>query len=299
MRVVIALGGNALLRRGEIPEAAPQREHVTQAAPRLAAIAAQHQVVIVHGNGPQVGLLALESASDPSIAHPYPLSDLVAETQGLIGAWLEQAIAPLCDRPLVTLVTHTVVARSDPGFAAPTKFVGSLYSSGEATALATRHGWVFRTDNRQQRRVVASPRPLDVVELATAEKLLDAGVNVVLGGGGGVPVTAGETGWEPVDAVVDKDLVAALIAKRLGADRLVILTDVSAVMADYGTTQQRPLGEIGADRLSGLEFAAGSMAPKVEAAIDFVRSTGRRAAIGNLDDAVAVLDGSAGTQVRP
>jgi len=299
MRLVIALGGNALLRRGETPDAAPQLAHVTEAAPHLAELAAEHELVIVHGNGPQVGLLALESAADPSISHPYPLSDLVAETQGLIGAWLQQAIAPLSRRSLVTIVSQTVVDPDDPGFAAPTKFVGSLYDDAEAAELAERHGWTFRRDGDRQRRVVASPRPLDLVELGTAERLLGAGVGVVLGGGGGVPVVPDGDGWRPVEAVVDKDLVAALVAKRLDADRLVILTDVPAVMADFGTPLERPFGAICADRITSFDFAHGSMGPKVAAAADFARSTGRRAAIGALEKAVAVVAGTSGTQVTP
>lgn len=299
MRVVVALGGNALLRRGEAPDAEPQREHVAAVAPHLAALAVEHELVIVHGNGPQVGLLALESVADPSITHPYPLSDLVAETQGLIGAWLQQAIVPVSRRPLATLISHTVVGAADPGFAVPTKFVGSLYTDGEAEDLARRHGWTFRRDGRKQRRVVASPRPLEVLEIDTAERLLASGVGVVVGGGGGVPVIPAGTGWKPVEAVVDKDLVACLIAKRLCADKLVILTDVPAVMADFGTPQQHPFGAISADRLAGLDFAAGSMGPKVEAAVDFVRTTGRRAAIGALEDAAAVVAGTTGTQLTP
>ncbi|MET0998964.1 MAG: carbamate kinase, partial [Marmoricola sp.] len=241
MRIVIALGGNALLRRGERPDAAPQLEQVAKAAGPLAALAQDHEVVIVHGNGPQVGLLALESAADESLSRPYPLGDLVAETQGLIGYWLQQAIGHTLSTPVVTLVSQTVVEVDDPAFANPTKFVGSVYDELEAKTLATEHDWSFARDGDAWRRVVASPTPVRVVETATADMLLRSGVTVVLAGGGGVPVIQGSRGLEGIEAVVDKDLVAALVAEELRADLFVVLTDVPAVMVDFGTPQQRPL----------------------------------------------------------
>jgi carbamate kinase len=299
VRVVVALGGNALLRRGERPDAAPQLDQVARVAGPLAALAAEHEVVLVHGNGPQVGLLALESAADTSLSRPYPLGDLVAETQGLIGYWLQQAIGRALRSPAVTLVTQTVVDATDTAFADPTKFVGSVYDEAESRTLATEHGWTFARDGQHWRRVVASPTPVRVVEIATADLLLHSGVTVVLGGGGGVPVVEGERGLEGVEAVVDKDLVAALVAEELHADLLLVLTDVSAVMADFGTPQQWPLGEISPDELAGPAFPSGSMGPKVEAVCQFVRATGGRAAIGSLDDVAGVFAGTSGTQVRP
>ena len=215
MRIVIALGGNALLHRGERPDAAPQLEQVAKAAAPIAALAHDHEVVIVHGNGPQVGLLALESAADESLSRPYPLGDLVAETQGLIGYWLQQAISRTLAMPVVTLVSQTVVEADDPAFANPTKFVGSVYDELEAKTLATEHDWTFARDGEAWRRVVASPAPVRVVETATAELLLRNGVMVVLAGGGGVPVIEGSQGLEGIEAVVDKDLVAALVAEEL------------------------------------------------------------------------------------
>ena len=298
MRVVIALGGNALLHRGERPDAAPQLDHVARVAEPLARIAGEHELVLVHGNGPQVGLLALESAADRSLSRPYPLGDLVAETQGLIGYWLQQAIGRTLDGPVVTLVTQTVVDAADPAFASPTKFVGSVYDELEAKALATEHDWSFARDGDHWRRVVASPVPERIVETATADLLLRRGTTVVLAGGGGVPVVVGEHGLEGVEAVVDKDLVAALVAQELGADLFVVLTDVPAVMVDFGTPSQRPMGEVTADQLAAQSFPSGSMGPKIAAVCQFVRATGNRAAIGGLDDLEAVFAGSAGTQVR-
>ena len=298
MRVVVALGGNALLPRGERPDAAPQLDQVAKVAGPLADLATQAEVVLVHGNGPQVGLLALESAADTSLTRPYPLGDLVAETQGLIGYWLQQALGRSLRTPVVTLVTQTVVDPADPAFAAPTKFVGSTYAEDEATVVAAEHGWVFAQDGDGWRRVVASPLPQRVVEIETARLLLDHGVTVILAGGGGIPVIEGESGLEGIEAVVDKDLVSAHVAQRLEADLLVMLTDVAAVMTDYGSPRQAPLGEVTVHDLAALGFPAGSMGPKVDAICRFVQATGGRAAIGALEDAAAIVAGSAGTQVR-
>ena len=216
MRVVVALGGNALLRRGERPDAAPQVDQVRHVATPLGQLAQEHELVVVHGNGPQVGLLALESAADASLSRPYPLGDLVAETQGLIGYWLQQALGRSAATPVVTLVTQTVVDGHDPAFATPTKFVGSVYAEDEAIRLGAEHDWTFARDGDTWRRVVASPLPRRVVEAETADLLLRQGVTVVLAGGGGIPVTEGDAGLEAIEAVVDKDRAAALVAQELG-----------------------------------------------------------------------------------
>jgi carbamate kinase len=255
--------------------------------------------VIVHGNGPQVGLLALESAADRSLSRPYPLGDLVAETQGLIGYWLQQAISRHLNAPVVTLVTQTVVDARDPAFDNPTKFVGSVYTEEEATMVAKEHDWNFAQDGPGWRRVVASPLPQRIVETATAHLLLRSGVTVVLAGGGGVPVTESSQGLRGVEAVVDKDLAAAHVAADLAADLLIVLTDVPAVMAEFGTPQQRPIHEVSVGALGAVEFPAGSMGPKVEAVCRFVHATGSRAAIGSLENVSAVFAGNSGTQVRP
>ncbi|MCW2867980.1 MAG: Carbamate kinase [Marmoricola sp.] len=294
----MALGGNALLRRGERPDAAIQVEHVAQAAPALAATAAEHQVVLVHGNGPQVGMLALESAADRSLSTPYAFSDLVAETQGLIGYWLQQGLANAgLTTPVVALVTQTVVDAADPAFARPTKFVGTVYAEDEARHLARANGWTVARDGAGWRRVVASPLPQRIVEIGVAEHLLAQGVTVVLAGGAGVPVVDGPHGLRGVDAVVDKDFTAALVAEQLGADALVMLTDVEAVMTGYGTPGQRALAAVTPADLAAEDFPAGSMGPKVAAACRFVERTGGRAAIGSLAAAAQVVDGTAGTQV--
>lgn len=300
MRIVIALGGNALLRRGEKPDAAIQLAHLVSAAPALAEIAAEHEVVFVHGNGPQVGLLALESLADTSLSRSYPLSDLVAETQGLIGYWIQQALINAgLSRPIVTLVTQTLVDGKDPRFRSPDKFIGSGYGEDEAHRLAVRNGWAVRRDGNSWRRVVASPEPLRIVELDAAALLLENHVTVILAGGGGVPVTKGDDGLTGIDAVVDKDFAAALIATQLDADRLVMLTDVPAVYLHYGTPNEQPLREIRPADLDDHEFPTGSMGPKVAAARQFVENTRGSAAIGSLADATAVVAGATGTQLSP
>ncbi|MCY7395707.1 MAG: carbamate kinase [Nocardioides sp.] len=300
MRIVVALGGNALLRRGEAPDSAIQLEHVAQAAPALASLAAEHELVLLHGNGPQVGMLALESAGDTSLSRAYPFSELVAETQGLIGYWLQQALTNAgLATAVVTLVTQTVVDGDDPAFAEPTKFVGSGYPEQEARELAERNDWSVRRDGERWRRVVASPLPRRIVEIDTARILLQHATTVVLAGGGGVPVVDGPAGLAGVDAVVDKDFVAALVATELHADLLVLLTDVPAVMTDFGTPEQQEIRHVSAENLRASRFAAGSMGPKVSAACGFATDTGGRAAIGSLADAADVVAGSAGTQVTP
>ena len=298
MRIVVAIGGNALLRRGERPDAAPQRRHVAEAAAALAGIAREHEVVVVHGNGPQVGLLALESGADPSLSEPYPLSDLVAESQGLIGLWLQQALLDEGIGDVVTLVSQTVVDPDDPAFRAPTKFIGQVYDEATAAGLADRYGWTVRADGDGWRRVVASPLPRAIVELPVAERLLAAGVTVVLAGGGGVPVVEGEVGYDSVDAVVDKDRAAALAAEALGADLLLVLTDVEGVIRDFGGPAEKVLREVSVAELSAMRFPAGSMGPKVDSVCAFTRRTGRRSAIGSLEEINGVLAGTSGTQVR-
>lgn len=298
MRIVVALGGNALLRRGERPDAAVQLAHVAQASPALAGVAEEHELVLVHGNGPQVGMLALESGADAALSRPYAFSDLVAETQGLIGYWLQQGLANAgLTTPAVTLVTQTVVDAEDPAFADPTKFVGGVYTEEEAHELAERLDWSVRRDGSGWRRVVASPMPQRVVEIEVAEMLLRKGVTVILAGGAGVPVVEDVDGLRGVDAVVDKDFAAALVAEVVGAEALVMLTDVSAVVSGFGTPEAKPLGRVTADELDALSFPDGSMGPKVAAACQFVRRTGGWAAIGSLEDAAAVVSGSAGTQI--
>ncbi|WP_406835486.1 carbamate kinase [Streptomyces sp. AHU1] len=302
MRIVIALGGNALLRRGERPDAAVQESNIDRVTSAIAALAHDHEIVVTHGNGPQIGLLAAESAADPVLSAPYPLDLLGAQTQGLIGTLLVRSLHDaLPGHRTIALVTHTLVRSDDPAFEHPTKFVGQVYPYDIASALARRRGWHIAADTTGWRRVVPSPAPERILETETVHELLAGGALVVCAGGGGVPVTADpDTGaLTGVEAVVDKDLTAALLAEELKADFLLILTDVPCVYADFGTPGQRPvLGATPAD-LRGRSFPEGSMGPKTEAAARFVERTGGLAAIGALDAAYEMVHGTSGTLVRP
>jgi len=299
MRIVAALGGNALLERGETPLAEIQEKHVVAAVEALAPLAHQHDLVITHGNGPQVGLLALESASDPRLPHPFPFDVLGAQTQGMIGYFLLQAFEnALPGRTVVSLICQTQVASDDPAFDQPTKFIGPVYDQQQGERLAEQRGWQIRRDGALWRRVVASPEPQTLVEMATIRTLLADGGVIICAGGGGIPVCRGSDGLlRGVEAVVDKDLTAALLAHDLDADVLLLLTDVSNVESGYGTEAAHPIRATDAAALRALTFPAGSMGPKVEAACRFVEATGKRAAIGRLEDAVALLDGTRGTIV--
>ncbi|HVX32335.1 MAG TPA: carbamate kinase [Solirubrobacterales bacterium] len=300
MRILVALGGNALLRRGQPADAATQGRNVEASAVGLAELAAGHEVVITHGNGPQVGLLALQSESYGAIA-PYPLDVLGAESEGMVGHLLELALRnQLPEREIVTVLTETVVDPDDPAFEEPSKPIGPVYSAGEAGRLRAERGWVMGRDGERWRRLVPSPEPRAISELRSLRLLVDAGVLVVCAGGGGIPVTVGADGrLRGVEGVVDKDLTAALLARRLDADLLLMLTDVDAVRVGWGTDRERPLGRATVEQLRTMEFAAGSMAPKVEAACRFVEATGRAAAIGALGDADRIVRGEAGTRVTP
>lgn len=299
MLVVVALGGNALLRRGEPLDAAVQRANVKVAAEAVAEIAAEHRVVLTHGNGPQVGLLALQNEAYTDVA-AYPLDVLDAETEGMVGYLLEQELGRHLPRErLATLLTQVIVDPDDPAFSNPTKFVGPVYEGRDARFLAHERGWTVAPDGDQWRRVVPSPEPRRIVELATLRLLVDHGVTVTCAGGGGIPVVPdGLGGLRGVEAVIDKDLAAALLATELRADALVLLTDVDGVYADWGTAEARPIRETTPGALRALDLPAGSMGPKVEAVCRFVEAGGRLAAIGALGDAASILTGGAGTILR-
>ncbi len=298
MLVVAALGGNALLERGEPAENAAQRRNIAVAARALARLAHEHELVVTHGNGPQVGLLALEAEAYGGV-DPYPLDVLGAESEGMIGYLLEQGLAnELPGRRLATVLTQVAVDERDPAFAAPSKPIGPVYPESQARRLARRRGWTVAADGVAWRRVVASPEPRRIIELDAIRTLVAAGVIVICAGGGGVPVVSDPEGrLRGVEAVIDKDLTAALLARELGAGALLLLTDVPAIEADHGTPRARPLRRATWEQLAELKLPAGSMGPKARAAARFVRETGALAAIGALRDAPAVLAGAAGTRV--
>jgi len=300
VRVVVALGGNALLRRSEPLSAENQRANARVACKALAPVALEHELVISHGNGPQVGLLALQGDSFVQAA-PYPLDVLGAETEGMIGYLLDQELVnALGSRPVATLLTQVIVDRDDPAFARPAKFIGPVYTKERAEELAFSRGWSVAADGEHWRRVVPSPEPRSIVELPTIRLLVEAGVLVVCVGGGGIPVMVDQDGrLHGVEGVIDKDLAAALLAEGLGADALLMLTDVDGVQVNWGTPQARLLRNISAGELGGMTFAAGSMGPKVRAACRFAERTGGLAAIGSLADAAAILEGRGGTRILP
>jgi carbamate kinase len=296
--VVAALGGNALLERGEPARLEAQRRHVSVAAASIAGVAAERDVVVTHGNGPQVGLLALQSEAYPQ-GGPYPLDVLGAESEGMIGYMLEQELGnELAGRPVATLLTQVIVDAADPAFAHPEKPIGPTYDRETAERLAAERGWSVAPDGRDWRRVVPSPEPREIVELPTVRILVDAGVVVVCVGGGGIPVLAQDGRLRGVEAVIDKDLAAALLASSLGAEYLLLLTDVPALEAGWGGPQARALGAVSAAELRAMSFAPGSMGPKVEAACRFVEAGGGMAGIGALGDAASIMAGEAGTRVR-
>jgi carbamate kinase len=299
MNLVIALGGNALLRRGQPSDPDLQRANVAAAAACLAPVIRQHHVVVTHGNGPQVGLLALQALANDN-RHPFPLDVLGAESEGMIGYVLEQElINRLPERRLATLLTQIEVDPADPAFASPNKPIGPLYSETEAVALTAARGWPMAQDGPHWRRVVASPAPKRILALPAIRLLADAQVTVICAGGGGIPVAARADGQlYGVEAVIDKDAASALLAIELDADALIMLTDIAAVMTGFGTPQQRALKRTTPRALTGHSFAAGSMAPKVAAAIAMAKA-GKRAAIGSIADVEAILAGTAGTWVVP
>lgn len=301
MRIVVALGGNALLKRGEPMTAEVQRGNVKIAAQALAPIASEHQLVLSHGNGPQVGLLALQGAAYKAV-DTYPLDVLGAQTEGMIGYMIEQELGNLLpfEVPFATILTMVEVDSSDPAFQDPTKFVGPVYQEGEAKQLAREKNWVVKPDGKYWRRVVPSPLPKRIFEIRPIKWLLEKNTVVICAGGGGIP-----TMYDPnkertligVEAVIDKDRASELLAQELEADLYIMVTDVEGVFLDWGTPDARLIRQATPDELEAYEFAAGSMGPKVEAACAFVRTTGKRAAIGALADIEAIVAGEAGTMV--
>ncbi len=301
MRIVVALGGNALLKRGEPMTAETQRANVRRAAKSLAElIGAGHQIVVTHGNGPQVGLLALQAAAGPKDG-AHPLDILGAQSEGMIGYLIEQELDNLLSSSslLATILTQIRVDPLDPAFLAPTKPIGPVYDEAAAQRIEADRGWRFARDGDKWRRVVASPKPLEILELRVISMLVERGVVVICAGGGGIPVVALEDGsLMGIEAVIDKDLASALLARQLSADMLLLLTDVDAVYLDFGRPEARSIARAGAAALTSDQFASGSMGPKVEAATMFAIATGSFAAIGRLEDAAAILRGDAGTRIE-
>src|SRR3954452_7348012 len=302
MLVVTALGGNALLRRGEGMTAENQRRNVRVAAEALAPIASQHQLVIGHGNGPQVGLLALQGAAYEEV-ETYPLDVLGAQTEGMIGYMIEQELGNLLpfERPFASILTMVEVDPEDPAFSEPTKFIGPVYSKEDAERLAADKGWQIKPDSDKWRRVVASPLPRRIFEIRPIQWLLEKGAVVVCTGGGGIPTmyTPGTRQLVGAEVVIDKDRASALLAEQLDADLFVMATDVDAVYVDWGKPDQRAIGITTPAEVASLDLPAGSMGPKVEAAAAFVRRTGKRSAIGTLAQLGGVVAWEQGTRLEP
>ena len=299
MRVVVALGGNALLRRGQELNAENQRENIRKAAAELAVVHKDHQLVIAHGNGPQVGLLALMDAHYTAV-DPYPLDVLGAETVGMIGYMIEQEMGnliPFKDH-IVTILTQILVDPADPAFQNPSKPVGPIYDRVEAERLQREVGWSMAPDGEHFRRVVPSPLPQRIIEMNAIRMLVNAGIVVICAGGGGIPTAYDENRkLYGVEAVIDKDLASGLLAKSLDADMFVMLTDVANVFIDFGTEHQRSIKSAHPDALEAMDFEAGSMGPKVIGACKFVRETGKQSAIGQLEDLAKIMAGEAGTLI--
>jgi carbamate kinase len=300
MLVVVALGGNALIRRGEPIDPAAQRGNVKIAATAIEEVARDHTVVITHGNGPQVGLLALQAAALDEV-QPYPLDVLGALSEGLIGYLVSQELTNrITGKRVATLLTQVEVHPDDPALKKPSKPIGPVYDEETARSLAAERGWTVAPDGEYFRRVVPSPQPRRIRELRTIRLLIDAGVIVVCAGGGGIPVVITPAGkCKGIEAVIDKDLSAALLAEELKADALLMLTDVPEVQAGWGTPDARPIRKATPEQLRAFDFATGSMGPKVEAGCRFVENSGKMAGIGALRDARKILDMRAGTVIEP
>lgn len=299
MRIVVALGGNALLRRGEPMTADNQRSNIRIAAEQIARIVDGNELVIAHGNGPQVGLLSLQAAAYTGVT-PYPLDVLGAETEGMIGYMIEQELGNLlpAETAFATLLTQVEVDGDDPAFQHPSKPIGPVYSEEEARRLAQEKGWSIAADGDSFRRVVASPRPKRIFEIRPIKWLLEKGSIVICAGGGGIPTMYDSHGkLHGVEAVIDKDLCSALLARQLDSDLLVIATDVAAVFVDWGKPGQKAIEQAHPDEIEKLDFAAGSMGPKVQAACEFARHTGKPAVIGSLADIHNIIQRRGGTRI--
>jgi carbamate kinase len=298
MKIVVALGGNALLQRGEPLEAQIQHRNIASACASIAKVATNNQIILTHGNGPQVGLLALQNDAYKDVS-PYPLYVLGAETQGMIGALFVQELKNnLPNKNICCLLTHVLVDETDSAFKNPTKFVGPVYDQQKADALAKEKNWTMKQDGKYLRRVVPSPHPKDIVEISTLKYMLEEPDTIlVCAGGGGIPVVDKQNKLSGIDAVIDKDKASSLLAKKIQADAFIILSDISAVETKFGEPDSKKIKTIHPDNINDYNFAAGSMKPKIEAAVSFVDGGGQFAIIGELTKINEMLDGKSGTRI--
>ncbi|MCX8639863.1 carbamate kinase [Gilliamella sp. B3172] len=295
--IVIALGGNAISKRNESLTIENQYRNIHATTKLIAKLAGKYRLVIVHGNGPQVGLLALQNAAYQAVP-AYPLDILVAQTQGMLGYMIGQSLQQQeTVKQVVTLLTQVEVASDDPAFSNPTKFIGPVYDPKDQQHLQSQYGWTFKADGKAIRRVVPSPKPQKILEIDTIKKLLADDNIVICNGGGGIPVIKQKTGYTGVEAVIDKDHSAAQLAIQLKADHLMILTDADAVYENWGTQAQTALRHVNTERLKPLAIDDGAIGPKVKSVIEFVNNTGNKAYIGNLTDIESLLAGIKGTIV--
>ncbi|MTD27037.1 carbamate kinase [Erwinia sorbitola] len=297
--LVIALGGNALLPRGAVLSAENQYQSIALIAGAIGRLAKKYRIAIVHGNGPQVGLLALQNLAYRDVP-PYPLDILVAETQGMIGYMLAQQLTALDpEQPVSTLLTRVQVDGNDPAYQEPGKYIGPVYQPEQQQELEKKYGWSMKLDGKYLRRVVPSPEPKKIIDIDAIKLLLDSNHIVICNGGGGVPVMNTDKGLTGSEAVIDKDLASALLAESLNADHLVILTDADAVYQHWGTPRQQAIRSATTQELAPMAVADGAMGPKIMAVSRFVERSGKVAHIGALQDIDAVLAGTAGTLITP
>ncbi|AKG70257.1 carbamate kinase [Serratia fonticola] len=297
--LVIALGGNALLKRGAVLSAENQYQSIALIADAIGKLAKKYRIAIVHGNGPQVGLLALQNLSYRDVP-PYPLDILVAESQGMIGYMLAQQLGAFHPaQPVSTLLTRVLVDSEDPAYREPSKFIGPVYEPQQQAELENKYGWSMKLDGKYLRRVVPSPEPKKIIDIEAINLLLAKNHIVICNGGGGVPMVASAQGMVGSEAVIDKDLASALLAEALDADHLVILTDADAVYQHWGTPQQKAIRSATTQELAPMAVADGSMGPKIMAVSRFVQRSGKVAHIGALQDIESVLAGTAGTLITP
>ncbi|MFZ3511559.1 carbamate kinase [Vibrio harveyi] len=297
--IVVAVGGNALLQRGEVMSCENQQKSIAQTATSLAELSKNYRLVIVHGNGPQVGLLSLQNNAYKDCP-PYPFDVLGAETQGMIGYLIQQGLnAAIEDRYTTTILTRIVVDENDPAVADPSKFIGPVYTEEQAKQLAEANHWVVKPDGSHWRRVVPSPKPQEILEIKAIKDLLEKEHLIICGGGGGAPVIEKDGAYVGFEAVIDKDMTAALIAEQIGAEHLLILTDGSHVCLNWGTPQEQKLENVTIEQMKQYSFPAGSMGPKVDACCQFVEKTGQSGHIGDLSFALEIIEGKSGTHIQP